>query len=40
MKIDTEGLEQRILAGAMPLFNKKDIEHVIFEVTLGLGFWE
>jgi FkbM family methyltransferase len=40
MKIDTEGLEQRVLSGAMPLFKKKCIEHVIVEVTPGGGFWE
>jgi FkbM family methyltransferase len=40
LKIDTEGLEQRILAGAMPLFEKKIIEHVVVEVTPGHGFWE
>ncbi len=40
LKIDTEGLEQRILAGAMPLFEKKIIQHVIVEVTPGHGFWE
>ena len=40
MKIDTEGLEQRVLSGAMPLFKEKCIEHVIVEVTPGGGFWE
>ena len=40
LKIDTEGLEQRILAGAMPFFEKKVIQHVIVEVTPGHGFWE
>ncbi len=37
MKIDTEGLEQRVLAGAMPLFKKRAIDHVIVEVTPGKG---
>jgi FkbM family methyltransferase len=40
MKIDTEGLEQRVLAGAMPLFKERAIEHVIVEVTPGQRFWE
>ena len=40
MKIDTEGLEQRVLAGAMPLFKDQAIEHVIVEVTPGFQFWE
>lgn len=40
IKIDTEGLEQRVLAGAMPLFKDRAIEHVIVEVTPGFEFWE
>jgi len=40
MKIDTEGVEQRVLAGAMPHFKEKAIDHVIVEVTPGFGFWE
>ena len=40
MKIDTEGLEQRILAGAMPFFKKRNIKHVVVEVTPGHGVWE
>ena len=40
MKIDTEGLEQRVLAGAMSLFKMKKVEHAIVEVTPGHGFWE
>lgn len=39
IKIDTEGLEQRVLAGAMPLFKNRAIEHVIVEVTPGFHFW-
>ena len=40
IKIDTEGLEQRVLAGAMPLFKSRAVEHVIVEVTPGFHFWE
>jgi len=40
IKIDTEGLEQRVLAGAMPLFKGRAVEHVIVEMTPGFQFWE
>ena len=40
MKVDTEGLEHKVLQGAMPLFVKKRIKTVIVEVTPGHGIWE
>ena len=40
MKVDTEGFEQRVLAGCMPYFERRLITHAIVEVTAGYKFWE
>lgn len=39
MKVDTEGNEKRVLAGALPLFASGKIKNAIVEVTPGHGFW-
>ena len=40
MKVDTEGFEQRVLAGCMPYFERRLVKHVIVEVTPGHKAWE
>ena len=40
MKVDTEGFEQRVLAGCLPYFERRLIKHAIVEVTPGHKFWE
>lgn len=40
MKVDTEGNEKRVLAGAMEFFAKQKIQNAIVEVTPGHEFWE
>jgi FkbM family methyltransferase len=39
MKVDTEGNEKRVLAGAMEFFRKKKIRNATVEVTPGHNFW-
>ena len=40
MKVDTEGFEQRVLAGCLPYFERRLIKHAIVEVTPGFMAWE
>jgi FkbM family methyltransferase len=40
MKVDTEGFEQRVLAGCLPYFERRLIKHAIVEVTPGYKAWE
>jgi FkbM family methyltransferase len=40
MKVDTEGNEKRVLAGAMDFFKSRKIRNAIVELTPGHGFWE
>lgn len=40
MKVDTEGFEQRVLAGSMPFFERRLIKHAIVEITPGHKAWE
>ena len=40
MKVDTEGFEQRVLAGCLPFFERRLIKHAIVEVTPGHKAWE
>ena len=40
VKVDTEGNEQRVLAGMLPFFEARSIQHAVVEVTAGYGFWE
>lgn len=40
MKIDTEGNEQRVLAGSRNYFKTQKVVNAIVEVTPGVKFWE
>lgn len=40
MKIDTEGNEQRVLAGSRKYFKTQKVMNAIVEVTPGVKFWE
>jgi len=40
MKVDTEGFEQRVLAGCLPFFERRLIKHAIVEITPGHNAWE
>ena len=40
MKVDTEGFEQRVLAGSLSFFERRLIKHAIVEVTPGHKAWE
>ena len=40
MKVDTEGFEQRVLAGCLPYFERRLVKHAIVEVTPGHKAWE
>jgi hypothetical protein len=40
MKVDTEGNEKRVLAGAMDFFKSRKIRNAIVELTPGRGFWK
>ena len=40
MTVDTEGFEQRILAGWLPYFERRLIKNAIVDVTPGFIAWE